>query len=1066
MPRLLWTRWASSALAAILLLPGFAFAEEKQEPPTGCAALLEKWQAISTIPLDAWRAHPTGEFRGERPELDDSSWEIKQKDQDWEPGSYWFRQWFEVPTARGSYNFTGARLELEIFFDWNDTVSKTVFLNGEQRAQGEEFEAIVLSENARPGEKFLIAVKAQAAAGRLRFNEGRVQLVGVEGRPDVRSFLEECRTAELLNPTGGASQKERAQLLEAARQAIDWGALARSDQSAFDNSIHEARAQLEPLRDWLKSYSIDAVGNAHIDMAWLWPWTETVEVTRDTFSSVLKLMHEFPDLTFAHGSVRTYAWMEEKYPELFEQIRRRVKEGRWEIVGGMWVEPDLNMPDGESLVRQLLVGKRYIRQKFGVDVRLGWNPDSFGYNWQLPQIYKRSGIDYFVTQKISWNDTTKFPHKLFWWEAPDGSRVLTFFPHDYVNRLDPIRMAGDLADTKRMTGLADMLHLYGIGNHGGGPTRRMLEMGRPWQAESALYPRLQFGTALGFFESVEKNLKNLQVPVWRDEIYFEYHRGVYTTQAPTKKNNRRNEALLLNAEKFSSLASLLGAHAYPQAELNDAWRLLLFNQFHDILPGSGIAPVYVDASRDHTVIRQLASAALGRALDDITAHIDTEGPGTPVVVFNPLAWSRTEVVETEVRLGDASAEVEVRSPDGKPVLTEIASRDLETNRVRVLFLAGDVPPLGYKVFHVVGKTDSSAPASPLKATPNMLENEFLRVRLDPKSHCITSLFDKRQGREVLAPGACGNLLRAFRDKPKDWDAWNIDADFENEKWDLTEAKEIKEPELGRVRAVIQVVKKFQGSWFTQSITLYAGVPRLDFRTKVDWHEEHILIKAAFPVAAQNDFATFEIPYGAIERPTTRNTPQEKAKFEVPALRWADLSDARGGLSLLNDSKYGYDAKGNVLRLSLLRSPKWPDPTADMGHHEFTYSLYPHAGSWKEAGTVQRGYELNYPLLPIVTAPRPGRLPAVHSFVEIAPDNVVLTAIKKAEDSDTWLVRFYEFAGRESAVRLHFAGAARAWETNLMEADEHPLEVANDEVLIPTRPYQIKTVRVELQPTGR
>jgi alpha-mannosidase len=1051
------------ALAISVLAPP---ALAQQQPPTGCAAMLQKWRAIAVENITDWRFKEAGDFRGEDPALDDSGWEVTKRGVNWEAATVWLRKQVIVPEQRGGYSFRGARLMVYVTGSWSATEHISVFVNGSPRAQGNEIEPFALTENALPGEKFLIAVRVQQAAGKFNPVGVRVELAGVAGRTNVQTLLEECYAAERLNEAAPA-HAARTQTVEAARNAIEWSALERGDQKALDDSLVAARAKLEPLRDWLKSHTVFAAGNAHIDMAWLWPWTETVEVTRNTFGSVLKLMQEFPELKFTHASARTYAWMEEKYPDLFQQVQRRVKEGRWEIVGGMWVEPDLNMPDGESLVRQLLVGKRYFKDKFGVNVRIGWNPDSFGYNWQLPQIYKRSGLDYFVTQKIAWSDTTKFPHKLFWWEAPDGSRVLTYFPNDYVNSMDALKISRDTAAAVRMTGLNEMLHLYGIGDHGGGPTRRMLEVARKWQSPLAIFPRVTHTTALEFFDTAAKKLTTVNVPIWKDELYLEYHRGVQTTQAKTKRNNRRNETLMLNAEKFSSIASLFG-RAYPQQDLNEAWRLLLFNQFHDILPGSSIAPVYADASRDHAEVQRIAGDVVSDAVRAIAARANTQGPGVPVVVFNPLGWARTDVVEVEVRVSPAPDAIQVRDASGAVVVSEVIARDTATQRATLRILAQDVPPFGYKVLHVVsmraaGARIAGAPRSSLTASGTTLQNEYVRVSVDAKTGCITSLLDKKQNREALAPGACGNSLQAFRDKPKDWDAWNIDANFEDEKWDLDKADEVKLVEMGPVRAAIRVVRTFQKSKFTQYITSYAGIPRVDIRTEADWHEDHILVKAAFPVNAKSDFATFEIPYGSIQRPTTRNTPAEKAKFEVPAIRWADLSDANGGLSLLNDSKYGHDAKGNVLRISLLRSPKWPDPNADMGAHEFTYSLYPHAGSWKDTGTVRRGYELNTPLIPVVTQAHPGALPPSHSFVQIEPENVILSAVKKAEDGDAWLLRFYEFAGKDTQVKLRLpAGAVRAWETNLMEKDEHELTVSNGELVIPTKPYQIKTVRMEFK----
>jgi alpha-mannosidase len=785
-----------------------------------------------------------------------------------------------------------------------------------------------------------------------------------------------------------------------------------------------------------------------------------VEVVHNTFATVLQLMREFPDFTFTHSSAQTYAWMEEKYPQLFEEIRQRVHEGRWEPIGGMWVEPDLNMLDGESLVRQLLTGTRYFKDKFGVDIRTGWNPDSFGYNWQLPQIYKKSGIDFFVTQKIYWNDTTKFPHKLFWWEAPDGSRVLSYFPHDYGNTIDAVRMARDLSEYAPAMGYPELMHLYGVGDHGGGPTRSMLENAQRWKREDAVYPRFFLGRAQDFFDALAQKAGSMTIPVWKDELYLEYHRGVYTSQAATKRDNRRNEELLLNAEKFSALAWLWG-RAYPKEELNHAWRKLLFNQFHDVISGSAINAVYRDADRDHAEVRRIGNEVLQAAIADVGAHANTQGPGVPVLVLNPLSWQRTDVVEAEVQLPTHAPDVEVRDPEGNVALSEIIEREPETQRLRVRLLAKDVPPLGYKVFHVVPVAKARRPVSLLRVRGLTLENEFVRVVVDAETGCITGLFERKHQREVLAPGACGNLLQAFHDLPREYDAWNIDANFEDQHWDLDRAEAVKLVASGPLRATIRVTKKFQKSTFVQEIDLHAGIPRVDVRTDADWHEKHVLLKAAFPLAVRSDFATYEIPCGAIARPTTRRTPAEKAKFEVPALRWADLSDARDGLSILNDSKYGYDGRDNVLRITLLRSPAYPDPHADEGRHRFTYALYPHAGTWKEAGTVQRGYELNYGLMARVESPHTGVLSASHSFAALEPGNLVLTAMKNAEDGHGIVFRFYESAGRNTQARLRLPPSARqAVETNLMEKEEKVLPVADGEVVLPVGAHEIKAVKVD------
>jgi alpha-mannosidase len=1055
------------ALAAIM--SGTLVAQPQQPARGSCEAMLRQWRDISTIAIPEWRAVPMSEATPGATALpfDDSAWPVVKPSHRFDVPAVWLRATVEIPAARGGYSWKGARLELEtsVYVHWQTrdmNVYRTVFVNGVQRAAGYEFEPVVLSEAAVPGEKLIIAMRAQTSAGKLILGDARIHLTGVRDRPPAQSVLEACTAAELLNALPDAGAAGREAILQAARSRIDFAALqAANDQARFDLGLVAAELELQKLRPWLKTFTVFAAGNSHIDMAWLWPWSETVEVVRNTFASALTLMQEFPEFKFTHGSVATYAWMEDKYPALFAEIQRRAREGRWEMVGGMWVEPDLNMPDGESLTRQLLVGTRYLKQKFGVDIRVGYSPDTFGYNWQLPQIYKKSGIDYFVTQKMAWNDTTQHPHKLFWWESPDGSRLLTFFPHDYVNRIEPVRMARDLAAYTRQTGMPGLLHLYGVGDHGGGPTRHMLEAARQWQAPSAPFATLQLTPIQSFFDDVERRIAGgLTVPVWKSELYFQYHRGVQTTQAETKRNNRRNEALLLQTEKFATLARG-GDLAYPQEELEAAWRKLLFNQFHDILPGSGIDVVYRDAARDQTEVRRFAQQAEAASLDAIAARIRTQGPGQPVAVFNSLSWPRSEMVEVEVRFRAPVRAVHVTTATGAPLLSEVLARDASANAVRIRFLATDVPALGYAVFRVIPGPAPAPLKSALTATVTTLENEFLRVRVDSKSGCITSLYDKRARRETVAPGGCANLLQTFRDKPRDWEAWNIDANFEDVKWDLDAADEVKLVESSPLRAAIRVKKHFQKSTFTQDITLAAVSPRLDVHMTADWREDQILLKVAFPVAAQSDVATFEMPYGAIERPTTRNTPEEKAQFEVPAHRWADLSDARGGVSLLNESKYGYDAKGNVLRLTLLRSPKWPDPAADRGEHHFTYSFYPHAGSWKEAGTVRRGYELNVPLVPVAAANHAGTLPPVHSFVSTAQENVVITAVKKAEDDSAWIVRFYEFAGRGGDVRLRFAvPPASANEVTLMEAPVSPLTVTGAEVVIPTRPYEIKTLKLE------
>jgi alpha-mannosidase len=558
------------------------------------------------------------------------------------------------------------------------------------------------------------------------------------------------------------------------------------------------------------------------------------------------------------------------------------------------------------------------------------------------------------------------------------------------------------------------------------------------------------------------------VPTWRDELYFEYHRGVQTTQAETKKRVRTTEELLLNAEKFSALATLYG-RPYPSEDFNRSWKDLLFDDFHDILPGSGIAVNYLDAKRNLEDVSRVGGRILDGSLSEFGARINTTVPGAAVAVFNSMSWPRSEIVEAEVQLPGAAPAVQVIDGTGKPVPSQLLAFDKATHRARLL-LKATVPGLGYRTYYVRGAAKHASASTETKASADTLENDLVRLRVDPQTGCMTSLFDKRSKTEALAASetdtggpaqsVCGNLLQAFRDKPKQWDAWNIDADFEKVHWDLDHADEVKLVESGPLRAILRVKNHFQNSTFVRDITVTAGSPRVDVNMTADWHEKHILLKVAVASSAHNEKATFEIPYGSIERPTTRNTPAEKAKFEVPALHWADISDATHGVSLLNDCKYGYDAKGNVLRLSLLRSPEWPDPHADEGLHEFTYSLYPHGGSWRDALTVRRGFELNYPLLVRQIERHEGELKDQNSFLGVQGDNVVLTATKKAEDGNRLILRFYEWAGKESDVKLRLpAGALEVSETDLMERPVRTLSFEDGGVTVHTKPYEIKTVGV-------
>jgi len=1072
-----------------------AFTHEAQSMPgilkrrsgtPGVEGTVRALRSLQNLSADEWRFHVGDVPHGELASTDDSSWKVVGPNTQAPNDAVWYRRVIEVPQNLRGYDLTGTRIWFQ-FQAWaNGPMPQIIYFNGRRVAMGDDLEPIVLFDDARPGDKVLVAVKILHTVDEKHFGGASLKIDFSSTRPDPSDLLQELESVAVVARAQWSSSPAVKQQFDAAANAVDLNALKQANQQAFDASLRNAQNLLGQLRPQLQGTEVRLSGNSHIDAAWLWPWTETVDVVRRTFGTALQLMDEYPQYTYTQSAAAYSQWIFDKYPDEYKQIQDRVKQGRWELVGGMWVEPDLNMPDGESLVRQLLVGKRYFKDKFGVDVRIGWNPDSFGYNWQLPQIYKKSGVDYFVTQKMAWNDTTQLPMKLFWWQSPDGSRVLTYFPHDYANSIDPVRIAGDVARSRELNpGVTEMMHLYGVGDHGGGPTRSMLDTGVHWSDPKMVYPPTTWGVAQGFFSDVEGKLDTdhspvwnyktlatgdtklsdpaagkISLPVWKDELYFEYHRGVFTTQSNHKRSMREAEEQVLNAEKISSLAWVDGG-SYPGERLTEAWKKVLFNQFHDLAAGSGIGVIYQDAQRDYDVVRWTSRDASTHAFHQIASEINTKGPaGVPVMVWNPLAWERTDLVEVDVQMPEASrGGVSVIDAKGNALPIQVLSSDAATNSYKLLVETRNVPSMGYEILHVVPGTREVA--TDLKENGLTLENEFLRVSVDPHNGCITSLYDKKANFESIAAGGCGNQLTGFKDTPKDYDAWNIDADWEKVFTNIDQVDSVQLIDKGPLRASIRVSRTWQNSKFVQDITLYAGLDRVDVVNDIDWHETHILLKAGFPLAASSASATFEIPYGSIERPTTRNNKVEQAKYEVPAMRWADLGDGKHGFSLINESKYGYDSKGNILRISLLRSPTWPDPNADRGHHHFSYSLYPHAGDWKHAMTVRHGYDFNYKLHSMQVDAHDGRRPAEASFVTVSNPNVVLTAIKKAENSDGLIFRFYEWAGSSGDVQIKVpAGATDAVMTNLMEKPlGSTLSVSGDQVTVPVHPFEIVSVQV-------
>lgn len=1073
-------RWMMPAVALLGLLPALG--------QTQVDRLVAKLDDLALNRIDAWKVSPDIAAAGlsgdgyALPEFNDAAWRTLSLDERLPFDSCWVRRTIVLPRFISGEPVKGSvRLALtadDYGFVW---------VNGQSRGRFNWDGEIELTPEAKPGDRFVVAVKVVNTGGPLRLIKAGLRF----STPSVlastlEDFALSLRVGQKLlgndtyqtsshnkvdpgtdkSSVDSAEKRRLMELLQGAAARVDTAALERGDIEAFKKTLALARAELAPVGEFARQFTLHFSANAHIDAAWLWREKETVQVCNNTFSSVMNMFRARPDFTYTQSSAAYYDWIERLYPALFRDIKQRVREGRWEVIGGMWIEPDCNLPSGDSWARQLLYAKRYFRDKLGAEVALGWNPDSFGYNWNMPQFYRLAGIEAFITQKIGWNDTNVFPHRLFWWEAPDGSRVLSLFPFDYVQTVeDPFRLVDWMRQFEANTGFRRLMILFGVGDHGGGPSLEMIDRIEKLKTLD-IYPSIQYGTAKAYVDWLKTQpLEGL--PVWRDELYLEYHQGTFTTQAQAKEENRRGEALLTGAEAFAALAARLAGKSYPAADLETAWKHLLFNQFHDILPGSSIRPVYFDAAERYREVRSLGGFHLQQSLAALAGEADTSRvkKGQPLVVFNPLAWERREVARFTLPEGAketwAVFDAEGREVPSQVVRTGTLSREL-------LFIADRVPSLGFAVFELREQSPGKAETD-LAVKDQVIENAAFRVELDPLTGWVRSIRDKKQAREVLA--GPGNELQVLEDRPSAWDAWNIG---------LTGVaypsnfRKLEVVERGPVRAVLRAhrdylkpgVRKeyptedFPNSFFTQDIVLYAGADRIDFSTAVDWWEDKTMLKVAFPVAVETGAASFEIPFGSIRRSTGMNDSWERAKVEVPAQRWADLSQDDYGVSLLNDSKYGYDVKGNTLRLSLLRSPLWPDPTADRGRHSIRYALYPHPGRWEEALTFRRGAEFNAPLLVTAASIHKGKLPARHSLLGVGPENFAISSLKQAEGSAAWVVTLYDAAGRggTATITLPF-NPSRAVLSDFLEQDGAALTVQGNQVSVPIRKNAVGVVKI-------
>ncbi|MHB1685847.1 MAG: alpha-mannosidase [Ignavibacteriaceae bacterium] len=1013
--------------------------------------------------------------------FDDSSWSTLTIGENNYDDSCWLRKEIILPDK-----ILGEQVQGKITLLLSVDDYGYLWVNGESKGYFPWDGDFVLTENGKPGEKFMIAIKAINTGGPLRLLRAKLQTESsVSTQEMIKDFILSMKVGQKLlsfdtyqtnsslkvDPHIDKSTIDRNEkislndLLQKLAGEVDVDALKNGDFRKFKESLAKVRSQLIPIKNFVKKFTLFFDSNAHIDAAWLWRSKETKFVCRNTFASVLHIMDVKPEFTYTQSAAQYFKWMQDLYPDVFQGIKDRIKDGRWEVVGGMWIEPDCNLPSGESWDRQLLYAKSYFQKNLGVDVKLGWNPDSFGYNWNMPMFYKNAGIDAFITQKIGWNETDVFPYRVFWWESPDGSRILSYFPFDYVNT---ITQSYELVDWLRQfeanTGFKKFMILFGVGDHGGGPTIDMIDRIEHLKTLD-IYPNIEYGTATNYINWL-KSQDLSKLPVWDSELYLEYHQGTFTSHSNIKKYNRRSENLLTETEKFLSIATIFGGK-YDASDIDDAWRYTMFNQFHDILPGSGIREVYIDAIGKYKKVKEIGDFVLGNALDEINKNINTSGikNGRPLTVFNSLAWNRTDVVKFELPKGDMN---KYKILDGK--MKEIPSQMIKKDRFinEIMFVAEDVPSLGYKTY-ILEKGNPSNENTSLKTSIGKIENQYFTVNIDTVTGWVSGIFDKRNNKEILSGE--GNMLQLLEDKPKFYDAWNIGFTGVVFPSQFRKAEVI---ETGPVRTVVRLyrdylkpgvqkdypTKNFPSSFFTQDVILYNGIDRIDFKTDIDWWEAHTMLKVAFPLAFTDTVATYEIPYGTIQRSTQNITSWQKAQFEVPAEKWADVTNNDYGVSLLNNSKYGYDIKGNLMRLSLLRSPKSPDPTTDMGKHSIDYALYPHTGSWKDANSVRKGYEYNQPLIAELNSVHNGKLPKEKSFIKLVGDNVVLTSVKKALNSDAWVIQWYESKGKNTETTLTLPKTPKkVVESNFIEIDGKPIKFVGNEVKVNTKKYSVQTIKV-------
>ncbi|ANV87126.1 alpha-mannosidase [Picosynechococcus sp. PCC 7117] len=967
----------------------------------------------------------------------------------------WFYQKITLPESINNYNISGFNARLNLTW-WAEIAA--IFVNGKLVCEGDLFDSstrLLLTDQAQANQTFEVAI-ALVSPGHDIGALMKSSLIFESPTLEISEAGSFATELQILTDYLARYDPEKITFVEAHLNHIPWAQV--TDTQTFNQTLAEIRTELIPVASCLKTRKFHVLGHAHLDMAWLWTTSETWEVGQRTFQSVLNLQREFPELIFGHSTPALYDWIEKNCPDLWEEIQQAVNNNCWELLGGTWVEPDVNLVSGESIIRQFLYGQQYFFEKFGRRSTIAWLPDSFGFPNQFPQLAQHCDIKAFGTGKLHWNDTAPFPHGLFWWRSPDGTELLTFMtPPNVTGIMDtnPLTMATYAQKWEAQTHLKDIFWLPGVGDHGGGPTKDMLQVARKWQ-QSPFFPKLEFSTAESYLNHV-KETPNL--PVWQDELYLELHRGYYSVHRDQKIFNNHCETLLRQVEIWSAIANNL-PHTDPfrseisHNQLKDLWKKVLFNQFHDILPGTSIPEVFTEANQQWQEVINTGEAMLSQSFKAIASQITYDCPlekaAKPLLLFNDFNWERTEVVSLSI-----PDLVTVYDWNGHKVEPQIIVEDLQAdhNDKKYLSFLATVPSVGYSLYWLC--PDSQAPTqreNDLQNEPDfILENDFLRIEIDSETGNIAQCFDKINEKNIFFDA--GNQLQVFEDKGQYWDAWDIAPDYESKPLHSPEVVSIRWREKNAVRSIIRVKKQLNQSTFSQDYQLDCQGKMLKIHSTVDWQEEQVVLKVAFPFAINGATCTYETPCGAIER-----KPEiDPAKWEVPALRWADFHNEKYGVSILTKNHHGYDAKSSQLRLTLLKSPLWPDPQADRGRHYLAYALYPHSGPWQRARTVNLARNFNSPLRAVVPdiIANQNCLQPHHSFLTLGSDNLILLALKQAESNQDYILRFYEACGQ--TTKLNYSNTLGLTITEQVNGLEDTISQTID---IPIQPWRVQSYRLE------